>query len=503
MRNIEGIKMSGFYRIRLIDKNGKVIKYEHHNFVTNNIKKIALSQSMNRMYKTNLGNPFGSLLCINNSEYVDYVSSGAFANYNGLKGSDALVLLNLDSSVTMDPTSKFLNIIASDGSGIDNNKVTGFAVGRQSSGNLKEGVLQDITSADMMTNQYQIVNTFMFDLDKANGSFNWLAIMPGFEYTPYRSLMGFKCISNYNIRATQNQFNQGHVAPGVQDTKGNVLTGPNQILTFESNGSNNRWYYDIVTGEKRAVQPTEFAYNWNCTQVVGQNVGHMIAIGDFLYVINGTILYKINIETGAVAGQTTVAYASYHPKNPIGMYYNGTNIICSCCTDTTTESRAYISTVNINTMSNKTVQNQNFNGWGGLPTNWIPRNCMYTKVGDYFLVQNYVSNSTYPDMEYNGSVIVCTDLTNVLGTIVGIMPPEGFNAYVVNDTIWSINQFTDNPNVYLRLTDGSATTTAFNYSGVYISNFEFSNYWSASKLDQTYTKTDAIKAIIDYGYAFE
>lgn len=505
MKGVEGIKVKGFYRIRLVDKEGKVISYENHNFVTNNIKKIALEQSMNRMFKMNLGNPFGSLLCIDNTEYANYAGNGSFLAFNGLKGSDAVVLLNLPDSLTMDPTSKFLNVIASDGSGIDSTKITGFAVGRQSSGNAKEGVLQDITSADMMADQYQIVNTFMFDIDKANGSFNWIAVMPGFEYTPFRGLMGFKCISNYNVRSTQNAFVKGYVAPGVQDTKGNVLTGPNQILTFENNGSNSKWYYDIVTGEKRAVQPDEFAYNWTCPNVIGQNVGHMVAIGDFLYVIGGaagTILYKINIETGAVAGQTTIANDAYFPTNQIGMFYNGTNIIVSCATKSTTESRAYISTVNINTMTASKVNNNVYTGWGGLPTGWIPRNCMYTKVGDNYFVQNLVA-TPYQDMVYNGCVIICSDITNVMGSIIGIMPPEGFNAYVVNETVWCINQFTDNPAISLKLTEGASTGTNYTYDGIYISNLEYGNYWSASKLDQTYTKTNEIKAIIDYGYSFE
>lgn len=502
-KKIEGLDVTGFYRIRLVDKDGNVVKYEHHNFVTNNMKKIALAESMSKMFKMNIGNPYGMIICNDNSEFLNHASSGAFANFNGFNGSDAVVLLNLATGVTMDATTKYLNIIATDGSGLDNSKITGFAVGRQSSGNLKEGVLQDITSADMMANQYQVINTFVFDLDKANGDFNWIAVVPNFQNTPYRSLMGFKCISNYNVRGTANSYVNGYVGPDVKDTKGNVLTGPSQILTFENNGSNSKWFYDIVTGEKKAVQPDDFAYNWTNTNIVGnENVGHQLVIGDYLYVLSGTTLYKIEIATGTTAGNVTIGYNYLGKDNPFGMYYDGTNIICSSATITTNESRAYISTINPSTMSVTTVQNQNYNDWGGLPTDWAPRNVMFTKVGDYYFVQHVVENSDYPDMNYVGCTIVCTDITNVCGTIVGLMPTRGFDAYVINDAIWSITEFTDQPDVYLKLTDGAANTTAYNYSGTYISNFEFSNYWSASKLDQTYTKTNEIKAIIDYGYAF-
>lgn len=503
MSKTEGIKVKGFYRLRLIDKDNNEVVYENHNFVTNNIKKTILADSLSKMFKMNLGNPYGLTVCLDNSVYTGYTSSGAYLLFNSLRGSNAILLLDLDDSVSMDSTTKYLDIIAKDGSGVDYSKVTGYSTGKPASTNSREGVLQDITSADMMPNQYQITNSYVFDLDKANGSFNWLAIAPAFEYSPYRGIMTFKCISNYNIRGLNNSYKYGYVRPGVSDSLGNVITGPNEILTFEDNGSNSRWIYNLVTGQKRAVEPSELAYSWNANSFNNAEVGHQLVIGDYVYVIVGSTLYKVRIADGSQVNSVTIGYSGGTDENPFGMYYDGTNIICSSWTSSTTENRAYVSTVNPDTMSRTIVNNNVFTGWGNLPAEWIPRQCCFTKLGDYYLVQNIVLDGSAPDMKYSGAVIVCTDLTNVCGTIVGIMPTRGMNSYVINDAIWTITEIIDGPIVNIRPTDGSSSSTQYNYSGIYISNFEFSNFWSAAKLDQRYTKTENIKAIIDYGYMFE
>lgn len=502
MRQSEAIKLNGFYRVRLVDKAGNIKHEESHNFVTNNMKKVALAESMNKLFKMNIGNPFGMMLCLDNGQYRENTATGGFLNFNGLSGSAALTVLNLDDSLVMDSTTKYLPILASDGSGIDQAKLTGYSVGRVTSQQNKEGVILDNTSADMVFNQYQIVNTYVWDLDKANGQFNWLAVMPGFDDTPWRAIQAFKCVSSYNIRTSQNSFVGGYVLPDCKDTKGNVLTGPNQILTFEQNGGGSRWFYDIVTGEKRAVQSDELAYNWTNSHVVGvESPGKQVVVGDYLYVIDATSIVQIEIATGATVKTASIAYAAGTQTHPIGMYYDGTNIIVSACTTTTTENRAYVSTVNPSSLAVSKVYNNAFTGWGNLPSGWVPRQCCYTKVGEYYLVQ-YVGTS-YEDMYYAGAVIVCTDLTNVCGTIVGLMDTRAFNSYLVNGEIWSIAQFTENPHVTLKLTDGSSATTQYSYNGVYVSNFEFSNFWSATKLDQVWTKTNEMRLIIDYGYTFE
>lgn len=491
----ETIKMKGFIRVKLVDsETGKVISEEKHNFVNNAMKRVALAQSISLDLCPNVGSPFGMINCFNNQVWNPQTSSGGWLNYNKLPDGPALVLLKFDDSVTLDGNSKMLPILTSTGE-IDYSKVTGYSVGRLLSTNEREGVT-NITGATQMVNLGNVAQSFLFDTDIATGEFNWIAIMPSFETSHWRSLQAFKCISNYNVRQQGDTNQYGYVRPGVTDGS-NVLTGDNEILLFFTHKGVSKWKYNLATGELKPVAVSDFAYNWtNSTIVNNGECGNQIVINGYLFAIVGAILYKINIADGSTAGNISIAYgvaSGNNTKGQYGLWYDGTNIVVSSCYNSTNfTNRSYVTVINPSTMSQVSrTFNSRYTGWGGLPSSWNPSQTCFNKCGDVYYVHNVAFDAT----------IVCTNIMNVCGSMVGIMPAQGTALFDANNTVYHWSQSA--LNTMLLGSETSAGELSAQFPGFWISDETYSNFWSAAKLDETKVKGASVKAYIDYGYEFE
>lgn len=491
----EAIKMKGFIRVKLVDsETGKVISEEKHNFVNNAMKRVALAQSISLDLCPNTGSPFGMINCFNNQVWNPQVGTGGWINYRKLPDGPALVLLKFDDSVNLDANSKMLPILTSTGE-VDYSKVVGYSVGRLLSTNDKEGVT-NTTGATQMVNFGNVAQSFLFDTDIATGEFNWLAIMPSFETHPWHSLQAFKCISNYNVRQQGDANQYGYIRPGVTDGS-NVLTSDNEILLFFTHKGVNKWKYNLATGELKPVAVTDFAYNWTNSTIVGSNLcGNQIVVNGYLYAIVGNTLYKINIADGTNAGNIAIAYdaaSEINTKGQYGLWYDGTNIVVSSCNNSSSyTNRSYVTVVNPSTMKqvSKTYNNA-FKGWGGLPSSWNPSQTCFNKCDDVYYVLNVIFDTT----------IVCTDIMNICGSMVGIMPAQGTALFKANNQVYHWYQ-----GGLAQMLLGSETSTgelSVTFPGFWLSDETYSNFWSAAKLNETKIKGASIKAYIDYGYEFE
>ena len=490
----EAIKMKGFIRVKLVDsETDKVISEEKHNFVNNAMKRVALAQSISLDLCPNTGSPFGMVYCFNNQVWNTQADATGWIRYRNIPDGPAIVLLKFDDSVNLDANSKMLPILTSTGE-VDYNKVVGYSVGRLLSTNEHEGVT-NTTGATQMVNFGNVAQSFLFDTDIATGEFNWLAIMPSFETHPWRSLQAFKCISNYNVRQQGDANQYGYIRPGVTDGS-NVLTGDNEILLFFTHKGVNKWKYNLATGELKPVAVSDFAYNWTNSTIVGSNLcGNQIVVNGYLYAIVGTNLYKINIANGSNAGSIAIAsdVASKNTQGQYGLWYDGTNIVVSCCSDSSSSTnRSYVTVVNPSTMKqvSKTYNNV-FKGWGGLPASWNPSQTCFNKCDDVYYVHNVTFDAT----------IVCTDIMNICQSMIGIMPAQGTALFKANNQVYHWCQ-SDLVKILLgtETSDDKLSTT---FPGFWLSDETYSNFWSAVKLNETKIKGASIKAYIDYGYEFE
>lgn len=438
-------------------------------------RNIVTAESLTRLFKGNIGNPYGQIVTVDNGVYNYSMASNIYNSYVNPVDAYNLVLLNLPNFQATAET-KYIPIIASDGSGLDNNVITGYANISLNSTIVKEGSLKEISSASESIGFNSLVNSYVWNGDQANGTTTHIAWMRGIINNPYSSLMSFKNISNYNFNTSGSSIRYGYVIPNVKDTKGNVLTGPSQILTFEINGQN-KWFYDVLTGEKRAVQPDEFAYNWNNDTIISPNnsIPNMTVYGDYLFYITGSTLYKIEIATGANINSISVGYTT--SNRPYGVWVEGTNIMVSTYYDgsgSSLEGRARIYTVNPDNMSTTSVNNIDYTGWGNLPKDWIPRQTNFNKIRDnYYIVANGLNT------------IICSDITNVCGTIIGLMPSYGFNTFMVGEEMFNVYQQSNADRNAINSTPSTNPT----YNGIYLSNNNYCNFQSLGKSTTPMVKT--------------
>lgn len=496
MRTICRSGMKGLVRIRLVDKDGKLIKqFENHNFICDRFKDLIEEQSINMMFKPNLGTPYGMLYNPRNDEYTRNTSSGGWLTYGNLDNSFAVVLLNITEPQTpYDHTLDFIDIIDHTTGDADTTKITGYSVGRRTSAFAKEGILETKSSPDFMAPLNQVVNTFMFDLDKAIGSFNYIAIMPNPMQNAIKPLgFTFKMISDYDIRSSAtDSFRRGYLMPGIKDTHGNVLTPDNTILTFENVNGTNKWFYNILTGEKTAVQPEDAAYNFNPANMnTDDGFGQQLVVGDYLYILQPSYnrLYKYNIADGSQVSNISLSATSYAYYK--FMYYDGTNIIVtSYANSSSTSYYGRVATINLTNFTASYTNMESYAGLGGLPTSWNKRRIAFNKVGNDYIVYN----------DELGGCVVCSSLSDVMGTIKGVCDLP-LNTYQLTDNSVVVIDQLQLPAVIIGAKSSSETTTYnFNPYSVCVAPFKYTNFWSLYKPDQAYTKTDSQKLFVDYGY---
>lgn len=457
-------------------------------YVSDSFRRMVLGESVTKLFKNILGNPFGRIVSFSNGLYSKATATYRLEDYTNLSNNMMVTLLNLSSSFTPTPQLKYVPIIASDGSGLDNSVVTGYSLGELQSDLTKAGVLKEITSPSEMLSLSLLDNTYVWASEKGNGSINYVGILHNLINNPYSSNMAFKCISNYNVYTTGSQNRFGYILPDTKDTKGNVLTGPSQILTFETNGQS-KWYYDVLTGEKRAVQPDEFAYNWTNVDMVNtsQIYTSQVVYGDYIYYVSGLTMYKIEIATGNTINNVVLRSSVEAITRPIGVWFDGTNIIASCYTTSTTEGRGVIVTVNPNTLSITRVNNSDYTGWGNLPSSWVKREINMQKVSDTYYI---VSNAS--------DTIICSDIMNVCGSIIGLMPSTGFNSFIVDNAVYQVYEEKNAVPIGLNINN---TLTNVLYNGVYISDSCYSNYWNLGSMTPVITKQTGQELTLDMGFS--
>lgn len=486
--------LKGIVRVKLVDsETGKVLSDDTHNFIDNTFKRLMLAKGVSQLLIPNTGSLYGMLYSFEDYETRPKFSSGGSVNMSKIPDSPALVLLNLDDSVTLDANTKFLNILNSQGDVDLGGKVVGYSNGRLTSSvnNIYEGVL-DITSPVDMLSLKTVGRSVYFDTGKATGSFNWIAMMPGFEESPFKSLLVFKCITNYNVRNTGDTFGYGYLRPGVTDGS-TVITTDQEIMLFFTKDGVNRWKYNIVTGELKGVAPTDPANTFNINKVSSIDIGNQIVYNNSLFVINSKTLYKLNAATGDVEGSIEVAYDYTNSKRHFGLFIDNGNIVVSSgynTDDGTSDYKAYVAVVNPSNMSIvSTTQNVLYTGWGGLPTKWGKNRTFYTKANNLYYVYN---------IEADG-VIVCSDISNVCGSIVCLLPSRGMNIIETGSKVYhySCNELI---NDFVLGDETQPDIKNMEYYGFWLADETTSNFWSAAKMTETKVKSANTKAYIGYSY---
>lgn len=175
---------------------------------------------------------------------------------------------------------------------LDATKIIGFAGIKKISDNVKEGVI-DRPSPSFMADNNLVGNTWKFDYDKGNGTFNKICLGSAVLDNRFNGMAVARDFG-MDTDVNGNQLYGFYIRPGVTG-----LTGVNEILYGESDNDNlacyARYRQNIVTGEWSFIDIADPLYNFK----LGRCDTPQVFYNNFLYVLDYTnnTLRKINPST--------------------------------------------------------------------------------------------------------------------------------------------------------------------------------------------------------------
>lgn len=273
MNTNSGVKICGFIDIELINNHDNTRRF-YHNTITQAGKQFLLDRCANSVMNIG-GDTFG---CFGSIDQVTTLNNNIRAVYPDECIHN--VLLNLGSGLDgVTEKSSLLPMFESDST--VGNKLVGFAGNSTYGGGAKLGVA-DISRPEYVVDPFSIAKRWKYDIGIASGTIDTVAMMPGSCLSGINNcgVTNKKCIDRLNILDTKyKSLSTSFLPPGIPGYTSNDEV----LLNFEYDG-NNKWKYNLVTGEMVALQESDnFA---------------VLPKGSCDYLVDGNYVYVLNIGSG-------------------------------------------------------------------------------------------------------------------------------------------------------------------------------------------------------------
>ena len=475
------VKAKGCIGLLIVNKDGSVAyKKTFENFVSSAYKVNLLANSVSLANQIPTGTPYG--LLVSDLMYRRYQSNDLI--YEGTDNIETCYALNLPNDLVMTSATKFVNFYESDGSVGD--KIIAFANTKRTTAEPKEGII-DFCDAVSMLDMQAATEVYKWDLEQGNGTFNWIVKAPGVKGNLYRGFVNYKGIDKVNLFDSSAALSNKYIIPGA----GNI-TNNYEVLLEYTVGSNTRWIYNIQTGE------TRIADGIAASVTIPENIVHEVVIGDYLYILNASkTLYTIDTTTGTLVDSNRYWSGSlgYEKKGTykIGFFVDSVGDLYV----SDVYSNATVRKVTLGTASTGSAINiSSYSGIGGLPSDW--------NLG-YVGIMSDSEHERYFVTEHTKGTIICTDLSNVTGTMIGTLDTDVRRGPYYNEDIGYKYFRVGTGQLYpLYKVYNNANQVYLEYynKGIFLSDDDFANYVSAYKLDTPATKTNEQVMYIAYGYKF-
>lgn len=404
-------------------------------------------------------------------------------------------LLNLSQAerAALKKTSHLLPIY--DGSfEIDESKVVGYANAYPVVSG-KKGYTQPLET-DFLVNYRRHGLMFKWDANTISGTYNTIAVgMNVMNNNRFAGIAMFMGLESAN-QALGEAAPSGYILrPGVKTADGSlVLTADNEILLGGSDSTQTaRKVFNLTTGVISILETTDPRYDFP----LYPSCYSQIVCGDYLVVekSQGNI-YRLNLKTKE---ETSIGsgFGCFMYNGMLYLKYN------------TTLFRAYNpETFALDTSKNLSVSNM------GFPAEFLENVSNYymrvTNLGSNYLV-TYCKSFTVSGMDqFNDTqkAIVCSDIMNVGGSIIDIIPNINTTLGVaIGGDYYFFNNYIPNPFTYrstYRFPDGAGSYKDFRQegakvcrSGMYGNLFSFHTY----EVDQEIPQGKDLK--LEYYYTFE
>lgn len=477
------VKAKGCIGLLIVNKDGSIAyKDTFENFVSSAYKVNLLANSVSLANQIPTGTPYGML--VSDLMYRECDSSG-YLNYEGTDRIETCYALNLSNDLVMTSATKFVNFYESNGALGD--KIIAFANTKRTTAEPKEGII-DFCDAVAMLDMQAATEVYKWDLEQGNGTFNWIVKAPGVKGNLYRGFVNYKGIDKVNLFDSSAALSTKYIIPGA----GNI-TNNYEVLLEYTVGSNTRWIYNIQTGETRVADGIA------ASVTIPDDIVHEVVIGDYLYILRASkTLYTINTTTGSVVGSTapwngTLGYTKQQ-SSIIGFFVDsvGDLYVSDVYSNQATVRKVTLGTASVGSPINIS----SYSGIGGLPSGW--------NLG-YVGIMSDSEHERYFVTEHTKGTIICTDLSNVTGTMIGTLDTDVRRGPYYNEDIgykyFRVGTGQRYPTYYVY-NNTSRISLPYYYAGIFLSDDDFANYISAYKLDTPKTKTNEQVMYIAYGYKF-
>lgn len=482
-------------RIRVLtEKDGiEKVLYDVENQVTELMEDLIASFGLDTIYS--------GMSCIEAGQNFLYMDSPVLDtatrwNYGKNKNKNLCVyFLNLtDEDKNALSKSSVVLPLYSDTLEIDSDKIVGFATSSYTSSTEKEGYITKLTGVNLINPRRHCLK-FKWDVGVMNGSYNAIAV--GFNITDavstgisiYRGLD----ISNFVLGETASAG--FFLRPGIK-TDDYVITEDYEILVGGTdNAKAARNVINLITGEVTLLESTDARYG---LPLYDASLPQTVCGGYFFYQesANYANFYRRPISSSFTSTYQNCFASLRYSKNSI-FAYNG--YIYS--QKTATEFYAYDpSTLSPVASANLNIEACNFPPL--MKTTFTTNSNAYT-AGIFNIGSNYLVVD-----RYNGWGLVCSDLTDICGSIVKILPRcNTYNAAVVNgENLYFIREHAD---AFFGV-NGSAlypTTSGTQYGfkmGVKMSKDNLNGNMLSYKLfDEPQTISTTKNTLLEYYYTFE
>lgn len=475
------LKLKGFIKIFEIDAEGnKTLVDEINNTVTPLGKRMALADSMGTRLKGAYYNTEG-LLSVDSTIGKWSQNSSQYSPSTDEKGL-CLYLLNLseEQKATVNSSSVLLPIYDSNFA-LNHEIITGYATSKVSSSSSKEGTAP-ITALDCqhnLTNTDIVLQVFRFDAGIATGTYNTLAIGSATHTDAYSGMAVWKSLEFYSPLINGQKVPEGYYLRHGVTINGVQFTSSTQwLLGDPTSPKTARIILDFATNTKVALDPSDPRYDYP------------LGIGTFPQVLTDSFMFynttfsnckKVNLATGEVSDSSlnSASESLFIHNGYLYKAYSNSNL------------RAF----NPQTMSAVSSANINFSAMN-IP-NYASGNSI--RVGSFdetsFLVSNYS----------NGEAFVCTDLTNVGGSLIAVYPMiKSSVTYEINGVRYFVRGYESGYTNDLQLISSPSSTSSILNTNRSLAICETAgNMVSFAFRSAPYEKTAEKGIIVEYGYRFE
>lgn len=376
---------------------------------------------------------------------------------------------------------------------IDDSKVVGYANAYVVGSANKRGYVQPLDS-DFLINHRRHGLMFKWDADVVSGTFNAIAVGMNVMNNRYAGIALFMGLESNNQARGETSPSGYFIRPGVKNSDGSlVLTTDNEILLGDVGATQKaRKVLNLKTGVITPIENTDPRYDFP----LYDSRFAQACYGDYLIRCGGGTVYRVNLNTKA---QTQIGSGQ-------GFFIHDGYLYTKY---STTTFRAYnLDTFSYTSSKDLTIANMDF------PAEFLAsvsnHNLRVSNIGDKFLVSliRTHTSSDIASFSEEQKTIVCSDITNVAGSIVDMVPNVNTNMGVeIDGEYYYFNNFIPNPfiyNQYFAYPDAGGSSKMFYMngckmckSGMYGNLFSFHTY----EEDQQIPAGQALK--LEYYYTFE